>query len=189
MKGWRKSKEKCLSIFMRQFYIQMFLHSWRLSLSMNWRNRVYGLNSFMGFGIPIQDSKAFICSLVHRKKIINQFAQICRHTIYWGMREAPYLVLKMLSKRATKVVSRPGTWALVCKALQARKTISIQEKPWNKNWARNWSKEGYLRMTGRGKRSRNSLAEASFWTPGKKKKTQMAFVQKSRWNWNTSDRK
>lgn len=40
------------------------------------------------------------------------------------MREAPYLVLKMLSKRATKVVSRPGTSALVCKALKARKTIN-----------------------------------------------------------------
>lgn len=51
----------------------------------------------------------------------------CRHTIYCGMREAPYLVLKMLSKRATKVVSRPGTSALVCKALKARKTNQFRK--------------------------------------------------------------
>lgn len=39
------------------------------------------------------------------------------------MREAPYFVLNILSKQATNVFSSPGTSALVCKALQVRKTF------------------------------------------------------------------
>lgn len=41
-------------------------------------------------------------------------------TIYWGMKEAPYFVLNILSRHATKVLSRPGTSPLVCNALHGK---------------------------------------------------------------------
>lgn len=104
------------------------------------------------YGIPIHhNTKAFKC---HQRRIscilakfgttplsfstitrinssttCNQLAQQMRHTMNWGMREAPYFVLNTLSKTATSVLSRPGTSAFVCKALQTRnKTNSIETK-------------------------------------------------------------
>lgn len=36
------------------------------------------------------------------------------------MKEAPYFVLNILSRHATKVLSRPGTSPLVCNALHGK---------------------------------------------------------------------
>ena len=38
-------------------------------------------------------------------------------TINWGIRAAPYFVLNILSRQATNVFSRPGTFPFVCKTL------------------------------------------------------------------------